>query len=101
MSFLDDSQTPNAFGWACQFVLGKPAGCHAHSGHLPSTSPSPPLPAMHPPCTRPAPALHLPSTRCPPTVHPPSQPPSNRPATTLQVSRESRLCHLLSQPPCN
>src|SRR6266481_581714 len=25
MSFLDDSQTPNAFGWACRFVLGKPA----------------------------------------------------------------------------
>ena len=26
MSFLDDSRTPNAFGWACWFVLCKPAG---------------------------------------------------------------------------
>ena len=29
MSFLDDSRTPNAFGWACWFVLGKPATVRA------------------------------------------------------------------------
>jgi len=29
MSFLDGSQTPHVFGWACQFALGKPAAVQA------------------------------------------------------------------------
>src|SRR6266481_5394694 len=91
MSFLDDSQTPNVFGWAHRFVLGKPAGCRMRSSHLPlhsstSTSPSLPLPAMHQPCTGHAtchthcpPAVHLLSTHHPPTMPPALHPPCTRP----------------------
>src|SRR6266481_974245 len=61
MSFLDDSRTPNVFGWACRFVLGKPAAMripHPHRCHFP--------PSTHHP-----PTVHPPSTHCPPAVHQP------------------------------
>src|SRR6266481_5093132 len=92
MSFLDDSRTPNVFGWAFWFVLGKPAGCHAHSSHLQSTSPLPPLPTM--PCS--APALHLLST-----CHPPH---ATHPATALHSSCTHHAtghatCHAPLMPP--
>src|SRR6266481_9843215 len=87
VSFLDDSQTPNVFGWVCWFVLGKPATArtavpphphpHRHpflpsTCHLPSTHRPP---TVHPPCHLPhhAPIVHLPCHLpcCAPTVHPP------------------------------
>ena len=69
MSFLDDSQTPNVFGWACWFVLGKPATTHAAI---------PPHPYLHRHPFLPS-TCHLPSTHRPPTIHPPCHLPRRAP----------------------
>src|SRR6266481_3269668 len=81
MSFLDDSRTPNAFGWACRFVLGKPAtACAAVPPHPHPHRHSFPLSTCHLPST------HRPPTHCPPTVPPP-------PSCTHHVGIRGGACY--------